>query len=124
MWEEKLKKFGWTGINIRGSRIMGAGPRALFPAGDPTCSDCEELSCPGNLLGFTLLTSGYFGTHPSKPPGTRWEDPKSKGRSPFLSPDPLPKDLSPVGPCPKILWYHFLEGKDAGKGVGGWLKAH
>ena len=28
---------------------MGAGPCALFPAGDPTCSDCEELSCPGNL---------------------------------------------------------------------------
>uniref|UniRef100_A0A3Q1M3B1 von Willebrand factor A domain containing 7 n=1 Tax=Bos taurus TaxID=9913 RepID=A0A3Q1M3B1_BOVIN len=43
--------------------------RSLAQAGDPTCSDCEELSCPGNLLGFTLLTSGYFGTRPSKPPG-------------------------------------------------------
>ncbi|KAI4552756.1 hypothetical protein MJT46_020117, partial [Ovis ammon polii x Ovis aries] len=43
--------------------------RSLAQVGDPTCSDCEELSCPGNLLGFTLLTSGYFGTHPSKPPG-------------------------------------------------------
>ncbi|XP_061255095.1 von Willebrand factor A domain-containing protein 7 isoform X3 [Bos javanicus] len=43
--------------------------RSLARAGDPTCSDCEELSCPGNLLGFTLLTSGYFGTRPSKPPG-------------------------------------------------------
>ncbi|XP_059794378.1 von Willebrand factor A domain-containing protein 7 isoform X5 [Balaenoptera ricei] len=45
------------------------GLRNLAQVGDPTCSDCEELSCPGNLLGFTLLTSGYFGTHPSKPPG-------------------------------------------------------
>uniref|UniRef100_A0A8C9P727 von Willebrand factor A domain containing 7 n=1 Tax=Spermophilus dauricus TaxID=99837 RepID=A0A8C9P727_SPEDA len=53
-------------------------PRLLWPrqelwslaqVGNPTCSDCEELSCPGNLLGFTLLTSGYFGTHPPKPPG-------------------------------------------------------
>ncbi|KAK2508851.1 hypothetical protein MC885_011793, partial [Smutsia gigantea] len=43
--------------------------RSLAQAGDPTCSDCGESSCPGNLLGFTLLTSGYFGTHPSKPPG-------------------------------------------------------
>ncbi|XP_059034855.1 von Willebrand factor A domain-containing protein 7 isoform X2 [Mustela lutreola] len=43
--------------------------RSLARVDDPTCSDCEELSCPGNLLGFTLLTSGYFGTHPSKPPG-------------------------------------------------------
>ncbi|XP_043763785.1 von Willebrand factor A domain-containing protein 7 isoform X3 [Cervus elaphus] len=43
--------------------------RSLAQVGDPTCSDCEELSCPGNLLNFTLLTSGYFGTHPPKPPG-------------------------------------------------------
>lgn len=42
--------------------------RSLAQVDDPTCSDCEELSCPGNLLGVTLLTSGYFGTHPSKPP--------------------------------------------------------
>ncbi|XP_058288360.1 von Willebrand factor A domain-containing protein 7 isoform X2 [Hylobates moloch] len=41
----------------------------LAQVADPTCSDCEELSCPGNWLGFTLLTSGYFGTHPPKPPG-------------------------------------------------------
>lgn len=50
-----------------------AAPCILFPVGDPTCSDCEELSCPGNMLDFTLLTSGYFGTHPPKPRGTRWE---------------------------------------------------
>ncbi|KAM9739959.1 von Willebrand factor A domain-containing protein 7 isoform 2-T3 [Dama dama] len=43
--------------------------RSLAQVGDPTCFDCEELSCPGNLLNFTLLTSGYFGTHPPKPPG-------------------------------------------------------
>ncbi|XP_046495134.1 von Willebrand factor A domain-containing protein 7 isoform X3 [Equus quagga] len=43
---------------------------SLAQVGDPTCSDCEELSCPENLLGFTLLTSGYFGTHPPKPPDT------------------------------------------------------
>ncbi|XP_057555633.1 von Willebrand factor A domain-containing protein 7 isoform X4 [Hippopotamus amphibius kiboko] len=48
--------------------------RSLAQVGDPTCSDCEELSCPGNLLGFTLLTSGYFGTHPSKPPGSMGEE--------------------------------------------------
>ncbi|KAI6048247.1 von Willebrand factor A domain-containing protein 7 isoform X1 [Marmota monax] len=42
---------------------------SLAQVGNPTCADCEELSCPGNLLGFTLLTSGYFGTHPPKPPG-------------------------------------------------------
>ncbi|KAM4817711.1 von Willebrand factor A domain-containing protein 7 isoform X4 [Urocitellus parryii] len=42
---------------------------SLAQVGNPTCSDCKELSCPGNLLGFTLLTSGYFGTHPPKPPG-------------------------------------------------------
>ncbi|EPQ03726.1 Protein G7c [Myotis brandtii] len=42
---------------------------SLAQVGDPTCADCEELSCPGNLLGFTRLTSGYFGTYPSKPPG-------------------------------------------------------
>lgn len=41
----------------------------LAQVADPTCSDCEALSCPGNWLGFTLLTSGYFGTHPPKPPG-------------------------------------------------------
>ncbi|XP_008065915.1 von Willebrand factor A domain-containing protein 7 [Carlito syrichta] len=41
----------------------------LAQVDDPTCSDCEELSCPGNWLGFTRLTSGYFGTHPPKPPG-------------------------------------------------------
>ncbi|XP_007194030.1 von Willebrand factor A domain-containing protein 7 isoform X3 [Balaenoptera acutorostrata] len=50
------------------------GLRNLAQVGDPTCSDCEELSCPGNLLGFTLLTSGYFGTHPSKPPGSMGEE--------------------------------------------------
>ncbi|KAL1771848.1 von Willebrand factor A domain-containing protein 7 isoform X1 [Sigmodon hispidus] len=43
--------------------------QSLAQAGDPTCSDCEELSCPGNLLDLTLLTSGYFGMHPPKPPG-------------------------------------------------------
>ncbi|XP_037699604.1 LOW QUALITY PROTEIN: von Willebrand factor A domain-containing protein 7 [Choloepus didactylus] len=43
--------------------------QSLAQVGDPTCSDCEELSCPGNLLGVPLLTSGYFGTHPPKPPG-------------------------------------------------------
>nr|XP_055186172.1 von Willebrand factor A domain-containing protein 7 isoform X3 [Nyctereutes procyonoides] len=43
--------------------------QSLARVGDPTCSDCEELSCPGNLLDLTLLTSGYFGSHPSKPPG-------------------------------------------------------
>ncbi|XP_037375316.1 von Willebrand factor A domain-containing protein 7 [Talpa occidentalis] len=43
--------------------------QSLAQVDDATCSDCEELSCPGNLLSFTLLTSGYFGTHPSKPPG-------------------------------------------------------
>ncbi|KAK1327509.1 hypothetical protein QTO34_013011 [Cnephaeus nilssonii] len=42
---------------------------SLARVGDPTCADCEELSCPGNLLGFTRLTSGYFGTYPAKPPG-------------------------------------------------------
>nr|XP_006995647.1 von Willebrand factor A domain-containing protein 7 [Peromyscus maniculatus bairdii] len=43
--------------------------RSLAQVGDPTCSDCEELSCPGNMLDFTLITSGYFGMHPPKPPG-------------------------------------------------------
>ncbi|XP_069344520.1 von Willebrand factor A domain-containing protein 7 [Eulemur rufifrons] len=43
--------------------------QSLAQVGDPTCSDCEGLSCPGNWLGFTRLTSGYFGTHPPKPPG-------------------------------------------------------
>ncbi|XP_063523028.1 von Willebrand factor A domain-containing protein 7 isoform X2 [Pongo pygmaeus] len=42
----------------------------LAQVADPTCSDCKELSCPGNWLGFTLLTSGYFGTHPPKPPAS------------------------------------------------------
>ncbi|XP_036624201.1 von Willebrand factor A domain-containing protein 7 isoform X1 [Trichosurus vulpecula] len=41
----------------------------LAQAGDPMCSDCEELSCPGNLLGSLFLTSGYFGAEPPKPPG-------------------------------------------------------
>ncbi|XP_063095242.1 von Willebrand factor A domain-containing protein 7 isoform X2 [Cavia porcellus] len=41
----------------------------LAQVDDPTCSDCEEPSCPGNLLSSSLLTSGYFGTHPPKPPG-------------------------------------------------------
>ncbi|XP_004695160.1 PREDICTED: von Willebrand factor A domain-containing protein 7 isoform X2 [Condylura cristata] len=43
--------------------------QSLAQVDDATCSDCKELSCPGNLLGFPLLTSGYFGTHPPKPPG-------------------------------------------------------
>ncbi|XP_002714326.3 von Willebrand factor A domain-containing protein 7 isoform X1 [Oryctolagus cuniculus] len=43
--------------------------QSLAQEGDPTCSDCEELSCPGNLLAVTHLTSGYFGTYPPKPPG-------------------------------------------------------
>ncbi|XP_006154352.1 von Willebrand factor A domain-containing protein 7 [Tupaia chinensis] len=42
--------------------------RSLAQEGDPTCSDCEASSCPENLLG-SLLTSGYFGSHPPKPPG-------------------------------------------------------
>ncbi|XP_006875645.1 PREDICTED: von Willebrand factor A domain-containing protein 7 [Chrysochloris asiatica] len=41
----------------------------LAQASDPTCSDCEQLSCLGNLLDLQLLTSGYFGIHPPKPPG-------------------------------------------------------
>ncbi|XP_049988318.1 von Willebrand factor A domain-containing protein 7 isoform X3 [Alexandromys fortis] len=41
---------------------------SLAQVGDPTCSDCEELSCPGNLLDSSLLTSGYFGMDPPKPP--------------------------------------------------------
>nr|XP_020024090.1 von Willebrand factor A domain-containing protein 7 isoform X3 [Castor canadensis] len=41
----------------------------LAQVDNPTCSDCSELSCPGNLLDFMLLTSGYFGIHPPKPPG-------------------------------------------------------
>ncbi|KAM6185334.1 von Willebrand factor A domain-containing protein 7 [Rhynchocyon petersi] len=43
--------------------------QSLAQASDPTCSDCEQFSCPGNLLDFRLLTSGYFGSHPPKPPG-------------------------------------------------------
>ncbi|XP_038624136.1 von Willebrand factor A domain-containing protein 7 [Tachyglossus aculeatus] len=43
--------------------------RNLARAGDETCSDCAGLSCPGNLLGSGLLTSGYFGVDPPKPPG-------------------------------------------------------
>ncbi|XP_034379649.1 von Willebrand factor A domain-containing protein 7 isoform X1 [Arvicanthis niloticus] len=42
---------------------------SLAQVGDATCSDCEGLSCPENILDSTLLTSGYFGTHPPKPPG-------------------------------------------------------
>ncbi|XP_008819730.1 von Willebrand factor A domain-containing protein 7 [Nannospalax galili] len=42
---------------------------SLAQVGDPTCSDCEELSCPRNMPEFTHLTSGYFGTYPPKPPG-------------------------------------------------------
>ncbi|KAM9667081.1 von Willebrand factor A domain-containing protein 7 [Trichechus inunguis] len=42
---------------------------SLAQESDPTCSDCEQLSCLGNLLDFQFLTSGYFGTHPPKPPG-------------------------------------------------------
>nr|XP_023397181.1 von Willebrand factor A domain-containing protein 7 [Loxodonta africana] len=42
---------------------------SLAQESDHTCSDCEQLSCLGNLLDFQLLTSGYFGTHPPKPPG-------------------------------------------------------
>ncbi|XP_021079138.1 von Willebrand factor A domain-containing protein 7 isoform X2 [Mesocricetus auratus] len=42
---------------------------SLAQEGDPTCSDCEELSCPGNMPDVTLLTSGYFGVHPPKPRG-------------------------------------------------------
>ncbi|XP_021005219.1 von Willebrand factor A domain-containing protein 7 [Mus caroli] len=42
---------------------------SLAQEGDPTCSDCEGLSCPGNMLDSTLLTSGYFGMNPPKPPG-------------------------------------------------------
>lgn len=42
---------------------------SLAQVGDPTCSDCEGLSCPGNMLDSTLLTSGYFGVRPPKPPG-------------------------------------------------------
>ncbi|CAK6447157.1 unnamed protein product [Pipistrellus nathusii] len=41
----------------------------LAREGDPTCADCAELSCPGNLLGSARLTSGYFGAYPAKPPG-------------------------------------------------------
>ncbi|XP_048205176.1 von Willebrand factor A domain-containing protein 7 [Perognathus longimembris pacificus] len=41
----------------------------VAPARAITCSDCSELSCPKNLLTVTLLTSGYFGTNPPKPPG-------------------------------------------------------
>lgn len=48
---------------------MDSSPCLLFPVGDATCSDCEGLSCPGNMLDSTLLTSGYFGTHSPKPPG-------------------------------------------------------
>ncbi|XP_021511537.1 von Willebrand factor A domain-containing protein 7 [Meriones unguiculatus] len=43
--------------------------RSLAQVADPTCLDCEGLSCPGNMLDSTLLTSGYFGRHPPKPPG-------------------------------------------------------
>ncbi|KAM5326198.1 LOW QUALITY PROTEIN: von Willebrand factor A domain-containing protein 7 [Glossophaga mutica] len=39
---------------------------SLTQVGDLTCSDCEGLSCPRDLLCWILLTSGYFGTHPSK----------------------------------------------------------
>ncbi|XP_021115739.1 von Willebrand factor A domain-containing protein 7 isoform X2 [Heterocephalus glaber] len=42
---------------------------SLAQVHDATCSDCGEMSCPGNLLGSTLLTSGYFGIHSPKPPG-------------------------------------------------------
>ncbi|XP_051852194.1 von Willebrand factor A domain-containing protein 7 [Antechinus flavipes] len=41
----------------------------LAQVGDQMCSDCEELSCPGNLLDSIFLTSGYFGAEPPKPPG-------------------------------------------------------
>ncbi|XP_060045461.1 von Willebrand factor A domain-containing protein 7 isoform X2 [Erinaceus europaeus] len=43
--------------------------QSLAQVSDPTCFDCEELSCPRNLMGSTLLTSGYFGALPSKPAG-------------------------------------------------------
>lgn len=54
-----------------GGRVWCLSPHPLSPVGEPTCSDCEELSCPGNLLHIAHLTSGYFGMNPPKPPGTR-----------------------------------------------------
>lgn len=95
-------------------RVGAAGSWALdlappFAVGDPTCTDCEELSCPGNLLGFPRLTSGYFGTYPSKPPGTRQKSLISKGRVTSF-PGPCPQ--GPRGPRPTS-W----------KGRVGWMRA-
>uniref|UniRef100_A0A8C4WRD1 von Willebrand factor A domain-containing protein 7-like n=1 Tax=Gopherus evgoodei TaxID=1825980 RepID=A0A8C4WRD1_9SAUR len=49
-------------------------PAAPLPAADVrTCCSCTGWTCEGNLLGSLrergLLTSGYFGSEPEKPPG-------------------------------------------------------
>ncbi|XP_012886556.1 PREDICTED: von Willebrand factor A domain-containing protein 7 [Dipodomys ordii] len=63
----------WVELGIQEPHPYLLGPTktlwTVAPARAITCSDCSELSCPNNLLTVTLLTSGYFGTHPPKPPG-------------------------------------------------------
>ncbi|XP_070593910.1 von Willebrand factor A domain-containing protein 7 isoform X2 [Erythrolamprus reginae] len=42
--------------------------QSVAKAGIPTCYDCSEWTCKGNLLD-KLLTTGYYGSHPEKPIG-------------------------------------------------------
>ncbi|KAM4835035.1 von Willebrand factor A domain-containing protein 7 [Thomomys bottae] len=63
----------WVELGIQKPHPYLLGPTKqlwnVAPARAITCKDCTELSCPENLLTVTLLTSGYYGTHPPKPPG-------------------------------------------------------
>uniref|UniRef100_A0A8C5UN01 von Willebrand factor A domain containing 7 n=1 Tax=Microcebus murinus TaxID=30608 RepID=A0A8C5UN01_MICMU len=81
----------WVGLGKQQPHPHLLWPRPeLQELGDPTCSGCEGLSCPGNWLGFTQLTSGYFGTHSSKPPATshggHFDRSSSQPTSPGFSP--------------------------------------
>ncbi|XP_042310421.1 von Willebrand factor A domain-containing protein 7 isoform X4 [Sceloporus undulatus] len=47
--------------------------KSIAEAGVPTCSDCTDWTCEGNLLDDVaskgLLTTGYYGSQPKKPIG-------------------------------------------------------
>ncbi|KAH0630440.1 hypothetical protein JD844_013469 [Phrynosoma platyrhinos] len=48
--------------------------KSIAEAGIPTCSDCTDWTCEGNLLEDVaskgLLTTGYYGSQPQKPIGS------------------------------------------------------
>uniref|UniRef100_A0A8D0H0L2 von Willebrand factor A domain containing 7 n=1 Tax=Sphenodon punctatus TaxID=8508 RepID=A0A8D0H0L2_SPHPU len=91
--------------------------KSLAEADVPTCTDCTHQTCRGNILDGVqakgLLTTGYYGSNPDKPPGKcshggRFDSSQSREPRGGINKDSNSLFFSP---------HHYLHGEAAALGL-------